>query len=188
MMTLLQLAGEFFCIGLFSVGGGMATIPFFMSLSERTGWFSLQDLSNIIAISVSSPGPIGVNMSTYLGYHIAGIPGALFATMFLTLPAFLLILLLVRLIDKLRGNKTFDSAFYGLRPASVGLISSVLLSFCIATFFTRNGSTFLIHWKSIALFLFISLCLLLPKVRKLPIPVFLLLSVVAGIFFRMGSF
>lgn len=186
-MLLLQLSGEFFCIGLFSVGGGMATVPFLMSLSERTGWFSLQDLSNIIAISVSSPGPIGVNMSTYLGYDIAGIPGAILATLSLTLPAFLIILLLVRMIGKLRGNRTFESVFYGLRPASVGLISSVLLSFCFATFFTQNTSL-LIHWKSIALFLFICLCLWIPKVRALPIPVFLLLSVFAGIVFRMGSF
>lgn len=187
MMTLLQLSGEFFCIGLFSVGGGMATIPFLMSLSERTGWFSLQELSNIIAISVSTPGPIGVNMSTYLGFNISGIPGALLATLFLTLPSFLIILLLARIIGKLRGNKTFDSVFYGLRPASVGLISSVLLSLCITTFFTANGSM-IIHWKSIALFLFISLCLLLPKVRRIPIPVFLILAAAAGIFFRMASF
>ncbi|MDF2838498.1 MAG: chromate transporter [Evtepia sp.] len=186
MMTLMQLGAEFFCIGLFSIGGGMATVPFLMSLSERTSWFSLQELSNVIAIAEATPGPIGVNMSTYLGYHIAGIPGAVLATLFLTLPSFIIIFLLAQLIGKLRGNQTFESVFYGLRPASVGLISSVLLSLCIATFFTQNGSI-MIHWKSIALFLFISMCLLLPKVRRLPIPIFLLLAVITGIIFHLGS-
>lgn len=184
MTTLLQLAGEFFCIGLFSVGGGMATVPFLMSLSERTGWFSLQDLSHIIAISETIPGPIGVNMSTNLGYNIAGVPGAILATLFLTLPSFLIIYLLARLIGKLRGNNTFESIFYGLRPASVGLISSVLLSLCITTFFPQSGN---IHWKSIFLFLVISLFLFLPKVRRVPIPVFLLLAVIVGVTFQMGS-
>ena len=185
MMTLLKLSAEFLSIGLFSVGGGMATIPFLKSLSERTHWFTLQELSNIIAISETTPGPIGVNMSTYVGFQVFGIPGAILATICLALPSFFIILLLARMIGKLRGSQTFEATFYGLRPASAGLISAVLLSLCIATFFTLNGHI-IIHWKSILLFLLLSAGLLLPKVKALPIPVFLLIAAIAGILFHMG--
>ena len=77
-MTLLRLAGEFFCIGLFSVGGGMATVPFLLSLGQRTGWFLPSALTNIIAISEATPGPIGVNMATYVGYTVSGVLGGIF--------------------------------------------------------------------------------------------------------------
>lgn len=76
MMVLLQLFFEFCRVGLFSVGGGLATIPFLTDLGERTGWFSPGDLANMIAISESTPGPMGVNMATYVGFHTAGVVGA----------------------------------------------------------------------------------------------------------------
>lgn len=184
MMTLLQLAGEFFLIGLFSFGGGLATVPFLMSLSERTAWFSLQELSNMIALSQTTPGPIGINLSAYVGYTVAGIPGSILAVFCLTLPPFIILLFLAHLIGKLRGNTFFEGIFFGLRPASVGLIAAVLLSLCISTFFTFQDSL-LIHWKAIAVFLLITACSLIPKLRRLPIPVFLVLSALVGICLRM---
>lgn len=185
-MILLSLSGEFLTIGLFSVGGGMATVPFLMSLSERRGWFTLQSLSNIIAISEATPGPIGVNMSTYVGFQVAGVPGAILATLCLALPSFVIILLMSRLIGHLRGNRYFEAVFAALRPASVGLIAAVLLSLCIATFFTTGGGL-VIHWKALALFLFLCLCFMIPKVKSLPIPVFLAIAAISGILFRMGA-
>lgn len=184
MILFLQLAVEFFSIGLFSVGGGMATVPFLSSLIERTGWLTLSELTSIIAISESTPGPIGVNMATYVGHFAAGIPGAILAAVFLTLPSFLIISLLVRIIEKLRFNHNFQAVFSGLRPASVGLIGAVLLSFCIATFVSTGGSL-AFHWKAILLFLALSLCLHLPKVSSLPIPVFLLVSALLGVLFSL---
>lgn len=183
-MTLLRLCGEFFFIGLFSVGGGMATVPFLMSLSERSGWFSSLELSNIIAISEATPGPIGVNIATYVGYNIHGIPGAILATVFLTLPAFLVILLLYKLLARLRGNARFEAIFAAIRPASIGLIAAVLLKLCGTTFFVP-GETLLVHGKSLILFCVLSAALFLPKLRKLPIPVYLLFAAVCGFVFQL---
>ena len=76
-MMLLRLFWEFFKIGLFAVGGGMATIPFLYDLSDRTGWFTHTQLADMIAISESTPGPIGVNMATYVGFEMSGIPGSI---------------------------------------------------------------------------------------------------------------
>lgn len=185
MLTLLRLSLEFFFIGLFSVGGGMATVPFLMSLSERSGWFSPQDLTSMIAISEATPGPIGINMATYVGYHVAGISGAVLAPLFLTLPAFLIILLLAKLIARLKGNARFEAIFSAIRPASIGLIAAVLLQLAITTFFPPSLG-FAVQWKSVLLFLLISVGLFAPKVRKLPIPVFLLASALCGILFQMA--
>ncbi len=183
-MTLVLLAWEFFLIGLFSVGGGMATVPFLHALSLRYQWFSLEELTNIMAIGQSTPGPIGVNMAAYAGYLTAGLPGAFIAPLFLTLPAFFTILFLAKVISKLRGNPTFESIFHGLRPASVGLISVVLAGLFLSAFFLPG---FVIRWKSVALFAAILLLMALPGTRKLPIPVFLLLAALAGVVFHMGA-
>ena len=91
-MILLQLYWEFFLVGLFSMGGGMATVPFLFDLSERTGWFTSADLITMIAISEATPGPIGVNMATYVGYVSAGVPGSIIAPIGLATPAVVIIL------------------------------------------------------------------------------------------------
>ena len=79
IVLLLRLYWEFFLVGLFSMGGGMATVPFLFDLSARTGWVTTADLTTMIAISEATPGPIGVNMATYVGYVSAGIPGSIIA-------------------------------------------------------------------------------------------------------------
>lgn len=122
-MILLRLFYEFFKIGLFSVGGGMATIPFLYDLSDRFGWFTASELTDMIAISESTPGPIGVNMATYCGFNVAGIPGAVIATIGLVLPSVIIIIIIAALLNKFRTSAV-DSVFYGLRPASVGLIAA----------------------------------------------------------------
>lgn len=93
MGLFLQLFTEFFKIGLFAIGGGMATIPFLAKLATATGWFTETDLLNMIAISESTPGPIGVNSATAVGYHIAGFPGALDATLGLITPSVIIIII-----------------------------------------------------------------------------------------------
>lgn len=185
MLTLLRLSLEFFVIGFFSVGGGMATVPFLMSLSERTGWFSLSELTSMIAISEATPGPIGINMATYVGYHVGGVPGAILAPLSLSLPAFLIILLLAKLLARLRGNPHFEAIFAAIRPASIGLIASVLLQLAMTTFFPSSAG-FMLQWKSLLLFLVLAAGLFAPKVRNLPIPVFLLFSALCGMLFQMS--
>ena len=123
-MILLRLYWEFFLIGLFSVGGGMATVPFLFDLSARTGWFSSADLANMIAISEATPGPIGVNMETYVGSVTAGVPGGIIAPLGLVTPAFVTILLVAKILMTVWKSPRIQGLFYALRPASVGLIAA----------------------------------------------------------------
>ena len=123
-MIYLQLFLEFFKIGLFAVGGGLATIPFLYELAEKYPWFDSAMLSNMVAVGESTPGPIGVNMATYVGITTAGIPGGILATFSLVLPSYLVILLVARILQKFRDNFYVNAAFSGLRPAVTGLIAA----------------------------------------------------------------
>ena len=123
-MTILRLWWEFFKIGLFSVGGGMATLPFLYDISDRTGWFTYDMIADMLAVSESTPGPIGINMATYTGYVTAGIPGSVTATIGVITPGIIIVLLIVAVLDRFRKNKYVEGAFYGLRPASTGLIAA----------------------------------------------------------------
>ena len=124
MNTLLSLMAEFFKTGLFSVGGGLATLPFLYEMSSNhPSWFSHADVADMIAISESTPGAIGINMSTYAGFTTAGIPGGILATLGLALPSVIIILIIAKFLEKFRTNKLVEGAFYGLRPASLAMIS-----------------------------------------------------------------
>ena len=127
-MIYLQLFFEFFKIGLFAVGGGMATLPFLQRLGEKTGWFGNQLITDMVAISESTPGPIGINMATYVGYNVAGFWGGFAATMGEIMPCIILTLLFAKFLTKLRGNRYLDYAFYGMRPAVTGLIAAAAVS------------------------------------------------------------
>lgn len=126
-MIYLQLFWEFFKTGLFSVGGGMATVPFLYKMSEETGWFSASQLADMIAVSESTPGPIGVNMATYVGFTSGGISGAIIATLGLITPEIIVILLIAGILERFRQNRYVDAAFYGLRACSVGLIAAAAM-------------------------------------------------------------
>ena len=136
MKLLLTLFFEFFKTGLFAVGGGMATLPFLYDMSARhPDWFTTAQLADMIAVSESTPGPIGVNMATYVGFRTAGILGGLITTLGLVTPSVIIILIIARVLKQFRENKYVDAAFYGLRPCSVGLIAAAgLLVVKIALF------------------------------------------------------
>lgn len=123
-MIYLRLFFEFFKTGLFAVGGAMATLPFLYDISERTGWYTAEQLADMIAVSESTPGPIGINMATYVGFTTAGFWGSLAATLGLILPGIIIILIIAHMLERFRGNKYVDAVFYGLRPCSVGLIAA----------------------------------------------------------------
>lgn len=197
MMQYLRLFWEFFKTGLFAVGGGMATIPFLYNLSDNTGWFTHQDLANMIAVGESTPGPIGVNMATYVGFitgtqdHgvIGAIFGAVTATLGLVTPSIIVILIIAAILSSFRNNRYVNHAFYGLRPASTGLIAAAGLSVILSNlFYAEQGLTLAaINWKGWALA--IVLWLLTNKVKqtkKLHPIVFIGASAVVGILLGMG--
>lgn len=189
-MILLRLFWEFFKTGLFAVGGGMATLPFLYSMAETTGWFTAANLADMIAVSESTPGPIGINMATYVGFHTAGIPGAVIASLGLVTPSVIIILLIARVLRQFRQNKLVDAAFYGLRPCSVGLIAAAgLLVVKVAMFhfdLYRESGVFgdLFNWKALILAaVLLVLTRLVKPVKKLHPIVFILGSAVIGIVF-----
>ena len=195
-MLFLRLFYEFFKTGLFAVGGGMATIPFLYELSDKTGWFTHNDLANMIAVGESTPGPIGVNMATYVGYvtgmNIAGVPtailGALVATLGLITPSVIVILIVAAILKSFRNNRYVESAFYGLRPASTGLIASAGLSVMISNLIMTQPewSWYGVNWKGIVLAATLWLMTnVIPGVKKLHPIVFIAISALAGIVFSM---
>lgn len=122
-MTYLLLFIEFFKTGLFSVGGGLATLPFLYEMADKYPWFDRPILADMIAISESTPGPIGVNMATYAGYEAGGILGGIIATIALVLPSLIIIIIIAKFLNKFNENNYVKSAFYGLRPAVTALIA-----------------------------------------------------------------
>ena len=190
-MMLLRLFWEFFKIGLFAVGGGMATIPFLYDLSDRTGWFTHTQLADMIAISESTPGPIGVNMATYVGYEMSGIPGSIFTTLGFVAPSIIIIIIVSLFLQKFRENRYVESAFYGLRPASSGLIASAALSVAIVALLA-DGWSFgtlwqSIRWPAVALAVFLAIATNLKRTKKWHPIVFLGFSAVVGIVFHFAG-
>ena len=199
MMIYLRLFYEFFKTGLFAVGGGMATIPFLYSMADNTGWFTRLDVDNMIAVGESTPGPIGVNMATYVGYitggNVGGLPfailGSVIATLGLIAPSIIIILIIASFLKNFRDNRFVDSAFYGLRPASTGLIAAAGLSVIVSNLFIagalENGfSLAVFNWKG--WILAIVLWVLTNKVKqtkKLHPIIFILASAVVGIVLGM---
>ena len=188
MMLLLRLFWEFFKTGLFAVGGGMATLPFLYNISDSTGWFTHAQLADMIAVSESTPGPIGVNMATYVGFTTAGVPGAVVATVGLVTPSVIIILLIARVLAAFRQNKYVDAAFYGLRPCSVGLIAAAgLMVVKIALFdfdlFHQTGR--LLDVFNVKALILAAVLLILTRgvkqLKKLHPVVFILASAVIGI-------
>ena len=192
-MIYLQLFWEFFKTGLFAVGGGMATIPFLYDISDKTGWFTHQDLANMIAVGESTPGPIGVNMATYVGYVTGmgngGIGNALLgsvtATIGLVLPSLIVILIVAAMLKRFKDSPLVQNAFYGLRPASTGLIAAAGISVAVSNLF--GSSVFNINWKGwiLAAVLWL-LTNKVSKTKKLHPIVFIGASALVGIVFSMG--
>ncbi|MEG1932833.1 MAG: chromate transporter, partial [Pygmaiobacter sp.] len=133
-MIYLELFYEFAKTGLFALGGGLATIPFLMELPGKYGWFTASELTDMIAISESTPGPIGVNMATYAGFKTAGVPGALVASFGLVLPSVVIILIIAKFLAGFSEKPLVKHVFYGLRPAVCALIGGAavaLLQSCL---------------------------------------------------------
>lgn len=125
-MIYLELFWEFFKIGLFAIGGGPATLPFISSLGERTGWFTMQEMADMLAVAESTPGPMGINMATYVGYKMGGIFGGCFTTLGEITPSIIVIVIVATMLQKFKNAKQVENAFYGIRAASAGLVASAV--------------------------------------------------------------
>ena len=199
-MILLRLFWEFFKTGLFAVGGGMATVPFLQDISAKTGWYTSGQLADMIAVSESTPGPLGVNMATYVGYTVGsqqlggagmGVVGAIVSTLGLIFPSIVVILIIGYFLKRFRDSKIVDSALYGLRPASVALISAagvdiVLFAILRVDSIYQIGKASL-SWKAAVLALAVFAGTnLVPKLKKIHPIWFIFFSAIAGILLHMG--
>ena len=186
-MTLLRLIFEFFKTGLFSVGGGLATLPFLYEISDKTGWYTHNDVADMIAVSESTPGAIGINMSTYAGFRTAGPLGGIAATLGLALPSVIIIIIISRMLQKFKSNPYVEKAFYGLRPASLALISAAGINVAktalisIPAFQASGNIADLFIFK--AILLGIVLFIAQKKIKWHPV-IFIALSAVVGILFK----
>ena len=200
MSIYLTLFWAFFKTGLFAVGGGMATLPFLKEIGETYGWYTYGELMNMLAVSESTPGPIGINMATYVGYSVAGIPGAVIATLGEVTPSIIVILAIAAILKAFQNNKYVNWAFYGLRPASTGLIGAACVTVVLEvltsvaegsagwlhTFRLAGGS--LLNWKGLALAaVLLALTNRVKRVKDLHPIVFIGIAAAAGILFRFGG-
>ena len=194
-MTLyLQLFWEFFKTGLFAVRGGMATLPFLYDISNKTGWFTHAQLADMVAVSESTPGPIGVNMASYVGFVTGGVGGAVVATLGLIAPSILIVLIIAAFLKAFRDSKYVDGAFYGLRPASTALIASALVTVAKVAFFSSQNFgdlTAVLHgveWKAVVLAaVLLLLTRYVPRVKSWHPIVFIGLSAAVGVIFRFAG-
>lgn len=190
-MIFLRLFYEFFKTGLFAIGGGMATVPFLQEMGEKTGWFTYGDLANMIAVSESTPGSLGVNMATYVGYTVGSdirmpITGAVIATLGLITPCILVILIIAKMLKQFQDNTYVKGALFGLRPASVGLISTAGVGIVLFALFGINsvydlGSVTIRPWTLILAAVLLVFTRYVPFTKKIHPIYFILFSAVIGV-------
>jgi chromate transporter len=180
-MIYFHLFIEFLKIGLLAIGGGLASIPFLNELAVKHDWFTAEELALMIAVSESTPGPLGVNMATYAGFSAAGIAGGIAATLFLVLPSVLVVLIITRFMKRFGESRTVQGMFRVLRPAAVGLIAGAL--FTLLTMSVTNAETGGISLQSAALYAALTAAYAFTELKKLnlhPI-IFIIAGAAAGI-------
>ena len=193
-MTYLLLFAEFFKIGLFSLGGGYATLPFLYHMSETYGWFTGEELSRMLAVSSITPGPVGMNVATFAGFKTGGILGSIIATMAIMIPSFAIVILISKILKKFRDNFYIQSALYALRPATAAMIGAVGVRLFLGSIvpsipkgfrgfsgifsdvFSKIGE--FVDIKAFALFLFLFILSL--KLKRDPL-IYLLIGAVFGV-------
>lgn len=183
----LSLFLAFFKTGLFSIGGGLATIPFLTDMGAQTGWFTHAELANMIAVSESTPGAMGINMATYVGLTTAGPLGAVAATVGLVTPSVIVILIIAQFLQKFRQSKLVDAAFYGLRPASTALIAAAGISVAVIALLHPGAATLAEHfnWPCILLAVLVFTGMKLKPLKKLHPVVFIAASALIGVIFQL---
>lgn len=188
MITILRLYYEFLMTGLFAVGGGLATLPFLYKIAEKTGWYTTADIANMIAISESTPGPLGINMATYVGFKTVGLFGGIITTVGLVTTPIIIIIIVSKVLEKFKDSQTVKRIFYGLRPASTALIAVAglrvaKLSLLHVDTFSKTGAIMdLFNFPNIVLAVLIYIGLV--KFNKHPI-LYIAIAAAAGVVFQL---
>lgn len=187
-MKYLLLLIEFFKTGMFAIGGGLATLPFLSQMGEKYGWFSQEELTNMLAVSESTPGPIGVNMATYVGNTTGGVLGGIVTTLALILPSYLVILIVSKILNRFRDHPYVQGAMSTLRPASVGMVAAAVLG-VLQSVLINMDAVVAMDWQRmvqpVCLALFAVLLLGCFKFKKLHPVVFLAVGAIAGIVLKL---
>ncbi len=184
LSTLWTLIFEFFKTGLFAVGGGLATVPFLAEIGEKTGWYGAELLSTILAVSESTPGPMGINMATYVGYSQLGILGGIVTTLAEVAPSIIVITIIAKMLTKFDQNPYVQAVFSGIKPAVVGFIAAACISLFTSAFFIHGMvSVDLINIKALGLFAVVFTVTRFVK-EKHPIQV-IVICAIAGVILSM---
>ncbi len=193
MSDFLIMCIEFFKTGLFAIGGGLATLPFLRDIAtNHPDWFTVQDMADMLAVAESTPGPIGVNMSTYAGFKSFGLPGGICTTLSLVLPSFIIVLIVSKIWEKYKKNEKVMKIFSALRAAAIGLIISASVDVFITAVFKPQISLSSIaalagsiNLLAIILFAVIFAIITLTKKKNIHPIVFILCSALLGIILKL---
>ena len=187
-MIYLTLFLEFFKIGLFAIGGGLATLPFLYDLTNKYSWISADTVADMVAISQSTPGPLGINMATYSGYQGGGILGGIIATIGLITPSIIVIIIVAKILTKFKESPYVNAVFYGLRPAVTGLIAAAGFAVFKVTILNLDNYKFTKNLLSLinikATLLLVGIFLAIKYFKKHPI-LYIFLGALAGIIFKL---
>ncbi len=185
-MVYFYLFIEFFKIGLFAMGGGMATVPFLIELTTRYDWYTTSEFANFVAISQSTPGPVGINMATYAGYQAGGLLGAIVAPLSLVLPSLIIIMLIAQFMKNFNDNKYVKAVFKGIRPTVSALILFAVIELCkLSLFVLKDNNSLTPDLTNIGLCLIILVCINLKYFKKCHPLVWVALGGVLGIIFKL---
>lgn len=178
MHNVLLLAFEYFKIGAVAIGGGYTVIPFLYYLVEKYKWFNVSEITDMIAISNLTPGPIGINMATFVGLKVGGYWGSILTTVTFMIPSFIIVCALSKFLKRHKENGLICEIMAALRPAAVALIAIAGLKIMKNSVFSA-GVLSLKVW-----FLFVIFCVAGFLLRKNPM-VLIVLAVVVGLFVRL---
>ncbi len=181
-MVYFYLFYEFFKIGLFAVGGGMATVPFLLDLADKYNWYTASEFANMVAISQSTPGPVGINMATYAGYEAGGVLGAIIATLSLVTPALFIIMLIAKFMQNFSDNATVKAVFTGIRPVVAALILCAVWELCeLSLFATTTTGTLSPIYINILIAIILFSCMQIKKLKNIHPLWWILIGSIAGI-------
>lgn len=182
MKVLLELFWSFFQVGLFSIGGGMASLPLIQhQVVDIHSWLTISEFTDLITISEMTPGPIAINAATFVGTNIAGVPGAIVATIGSILPSILIVSLLTWAYIKFKNLKVIQGVFTGLRPAIIALIASALITILVIALWGENGFSWNISKINIiSAVLFLGSLFILQKYKVNPVIVMLICGIING--------
>ncbi|NLD59935.1 MAG: chromate transporter [Clostridiales bacterium] len=183
MTLLLTLCWEFLLTGLFAVGGGLATLPFLSQMGAQYMWFTQETLVNMVAVSESTPGPIGINMATYVGYTVAGVPGSVLATFSVVLLPLTITLVIARALARYRQSPLVNSTFSVLRPAVTGLIAAAAFGVIRLVLLPGDGNE--IAWVNLAVLAGIFVLTQIKPTKKLHPTLFIALGAVLGMLLKL---